>query len=425
MLLYNENKVAQQQAHIILANGFAADIDGLNTTQKLKRFENLTMLNTAVKTNAVHISLNFAKEDKLDDAKLQTIALDYMERIGFGDQPFLVYRHTDAAHTHVHIATTNVKADGNRIDIHNIGRTLSETARVAIENSYRLVRAEDRSESNQIVPRLTDIEKVIYGRHLTKRAITNVVNHVVRSYKFGSLAELNAVLKQYNVLADRGAEDTLMHQKKGLLYSIIDEEGVRIGIPIKASSIYGKPTLANLEKKFQKGIERRKPYLNLLKSTIDNVFAKYNSVTRSTLMQELSDRGVSIVFRQNEAGYVYGVTYVDHQSKTVFNGSALGKAYSAKSIVNRMGDRDQLVLGAQDKTRIAKKEQSSYLKAPSKTSYIKSKTQVSSVAAPVNLLKSLLSPKPYIEEPSIKKKRKRKRPHPGEQQEIQQSNNSY
>src|SRR5690606_2785542 len=220
----------------------------------------ITMLNGWVKTNALHITLNFDAQDRLDDTKLQQIATNYMERIGFGDQPYLVYRHSDAAHSHVHIATTNIKADGGRIDIHGIGRTLSEPARKEIEKQYGLVEAEGRQLSNTLGIKPADIEKAIYGKSLTKRSITNSVNAVVRTYKFTSLAEFNAVLRQFNVTADRGREHTAMFQKNGLLYSIINEKSEQVGVPIKASSIYGKPTLANLEKKFVHGKERRKPY---------------------------------------------------------------------------------------------------------------------------------------------------------------------
>ncbi|MCX2492626.1 relaxase/mobilization nuclease domain-containing protein [Pedobacter sp. PF22-3] len=121
ILHYNEDKVASLDARLIMASGFAADIKKMNFSQKLNRFKHLTGLNAAVKTNALHISLNFDASDKLDNQKLQQIALEYMKRIGFGDQPFLVYRHADSAHPHIHIVTTNIQKDGERIDIHGIG----------------------------------------------------------------------------------------------------------------------------------------------------------------------------------------------------------------------------------------------------------------------------------------------------------------
>jgi len=73
ILHYNENKVAAHEAHLMMASGFATDITGMNLEQKLHRFENLTMLNGKVKTNALHITLNFDNLDKLSDEQLQRI----------------------------------------------------------------------------------------------------------------------------------------------------------------------------------------------------------------------------------------------------------------------------------------------------------------------------------------------------------------
>jgi hypothetical protein len=139
MLHYNENKVTAGGAKLILTSGFAADIHQFSLAQKLQRFEHLTELNSRVKTNAIHITLNFDEQDQLSNEQLQQITMAYMERIGFGDQPYLVYKHNDAAHTHVHIATVNIKSDGSRIDTHGIGWKLSEPARQALEKEFNLV----------------------------------------------------------------------------------------------------------------------------------------------------------------------------------------------------------------------------------------------------------------------------------------------
>jgi hypothetical protein len=360
MLHYNEDKVAEHQAKLILSSGFAADTTGMSLAQKLRRFENRTMLNGRVKTNAIHITLNFDAQDKLTDAQLQQITAAYMERIGFGDQPYLVYKHTDAAHSHVHIATTNIKADGQRIDIHDIGRTLSETARKELEKEYGLVKAEGRTLSNALGIKAADIEKAGYGKTPTKRTIANIVNAVIRTYKFTSLAEFNAVLKQFNVTADRGKENTMMFQKNGLMYSIINEKGEHVGVPIKASAIYDKPTLASLEDKFIKNVDKRKAYREPLKAAIENTFKKYAAITKATFIAELAKQNINVVFRQNEQGFTYGVTFIDNRNKTVFNGSDLG-AYSAKAMIERFGTTDKLLIA----------EQKTYLKAPSQTSYLK------------------------------------------------------
>jgi hypothetical protein len=335
VLNYNENKVQQGAAQCILASRFGCQAHELTFSDKLNRFMKLTALNPKVKTNALHISLNFDASEKLTDEKLKVIACDYMERIGFGNQPFLVYRHQDAAHPHIHIITTNVQNDGKRIDIHNIGRNQSERARKEIEMFYGLVQAESRNAARQSI-RSADIEKAVYGKSETKRTISNIVNAVVRQYKFTSLPELNAVLRQFNVIADQGSERSTMRRKNGLLYSIVNQNGEKVGIPVKASAIYGKPTLAFLEKQFALNEKLRLPFRDRMKKMIDR--ALLYSRTGDDLVRLMSKINVKVLFRVNPQGRVYGVTFIDNKSKVVFNGSDLGKGYAAEGILRRLED---------------------------------------------------------------------------------------
>lgn len=338
-LHYNENKVLEGKAELILASGFAGDIERMNFNQKLHRFENLLMLNPKVKTNTLHISLNFDADEKLTDEILQKIALTYMEKIGFGDQPFIAYRHHDAGHDHIHLVTTNIKADGERIDLHNIGANQSEKARKEIEEEYKLVKAQGKEYKPKPGIKAVDIEKVLYGKLPTKRAISNTVNAVTKSYKFTSLAELNAVLKRFNVVADRGTEDSQMFQKKGLIYSLLDEKGNKIGVPIKSSSLYSKPTLPWLEKQFIKHEQKRLQFKPQLKRAIDKVLSA-KPADQSAFITSLKAQGIAAIFRIGVNGQAYGITFVDHKNKTVFNGSDLGKAYSAKAILSSLSKQE-------------------------------------------------------------------------------------
>lgn len=413
MLHYNENKVTVGEAKLILSSGFAADINRMNFEQKLQRFEHLTMLNGKVKTNSIHISLNFDAGDKLSDKLLQRITIAYMDRIGFGDQPYLVYKHSDAAHPHLHITTTNIKPDGKRIDIHNIGRTLSEIARKELEKEFKLTQAEGRKSSNVLGIKAADSEKAFYGKTPTKRTITNIVNAVIRMYKFTSLAEMNAVLKQFNVIADRGKENTLMFQKNGLMFSITDEKGQPIGVPIKASSIYGKPTLKNLENKFMQSVERRKPYKAPLKDVIDGILAKYRSISKSTFISELQKLDIAVLFWANEQGRYYGSTFIDNRNKAVFNGSDLGKGYGAKGLTEQFGSTDELL----------KPDQKIYLKPSVQTNYLKKeqpKKTYFKPQEPSTYLKGLLDKtiSGNISALPRKKKKKKKGTQPEQQQSI-------
>ncbi|PWS26150.1 relaxase [Pedobacter yonginense] len=341
LLNYNETKVESGDARLIMANRFAVDIEQLDPRAKLKRFERLTVLNGRAKRNALHIMLNFDRSDKLKDEKLTQIAIRYMEGIGFGEQPFLVYRHHDVSHPHIHIVTTNIREDGSRIDFHNLGRTLSEENRMLIEKEFQLTESKGRGQSFEPGIESAKIKKAIYGKRPTKQSIYNIVTPVLRSYAFTSLAEFNAVLAQFNVVADRGAEDSLMFQRKGLVYSIIDEKGKRIGVPIKASMLAGKPILTEIEKKFPKNTLKRKMFREPLKKSIDGIFGKYQQLSRATFEKELADKGIATVFKKNTQGLIYGITFIDHKSRCVFNGSDLGKPYSAKMLSERLSQSDR------------------------------------------------------------------------------------
>ena len=268
-----------------------------------------------------------------------------MTAIGFENQPYLLYRHYDAAHPHIHIVTTNIQSDGQRIDLHNIGKNQSETARKRLEKEYSLVEAESKGQKDNLPVNQIDIQKALYGKEETKQAISNVVRSVTRNWKYTSLPELNAILRQYNMIADRGTEDSKMFQKNGLLYRLLDKQGKKIGAPIKASSIYGKPTLKFLENRYKLNEELRKPYKQQLKKAIDLVLLRHP--TKVEFEQALFGKGIQVVFRKNAEGKVYGITFTDHPSKSVFNGSDLGKTYSAKALT------DGLTPAVKPKSKIA------------------------------------------------------------------------
>lgn len=335
ILNYNENKIKDGVAKCIHENLFGQDVEKLSFSAKLKGFENVMNLNRRATTKAVHISLNFHASEKLNEDTLTQIASTYMDKIGFGSQPYLVYQHFDAAHPHVHIVTTNIKRDGSRILLYNIGRNQSEKARKEIERDYKLVEASGRTQAHNKLSTI-DLNKIEYGKSETKRSISNVVRFVVRSYRYTSLPELNAVLSQYNIMADRGSERSQMNSKNGLLYRLFDERGKKVGVPIKASSIYNKPTLKYLEKQFKLNAALREPHKERLKKCIDDAFNGKRSLTRSAFEWTMNNQGIRVLFRQNDEGRIYGITFVDHKTKTVFNGSDLGKAYSAKAITDQL-----------------------------------------------------------------------------------------
>ena len=306
---YNEQKVINGKAELIAAGRFGCDAGLLSFSQKLKRFTNLIDKCVTSDYSSVHLSLNFSKDDNLDNDKLQLIARDYLQGIGFDKQPYLVYRHYDANHTHVHIVTTPVKASGKAINLHNLVKLKSEPIRKQIEADHDLVKAQskNKSDKNAELP----VPKAIYGRTPTKQAISVIVRHVVDTYRFTYFEQFNAVLRQFNVMADTGELGTRMYKSRGLQYFITDGHGNKNGVPIKASSIYSNPGLALLQKK----AERNKLFLKsgnqFTKSSVAFALTKSNTVKEATDL--LEQKNITVAYDKNNSPL-----FIDNRNKGVY-----------------------------------------------------------------------------------------------------------
>lgn len=336
ILNYNEFKVKEGKANCINAVNFPLDLEKLNFNLKLNRFLKQASLNENAKRNTVHVSLNFDPSENHSKEKLNQIANVYMDKIGFGKQPYLVYQHFDAGHPHIHIVTNNIQRDGKRIDLHLLGIKKSEPARKEIETIFGLVKAEGlKVKEKSLRPIAT--KKIEYGKAESKKAISEVLNKVLFEYKYSSLPELNAVLNLYNIHADRGTEESRIFKNNGLLYKILDENSKPIGVPIKASDFNFKPTLIFLAEKFKNNQTKKTSDKLRVKNCIDLVLLKDQVISVTNFAKLTQKEGIQTVFRRTNDGLLYGITFVDHTTKNVFNGSSLGKGYSAKAIEERCG----------------------------------------------------------------------------------------
>lgn len=332
---YNENKVKEGVAECIGAANYPKDLEDLTFNNKINRLTKQAALNEGVELNGIHISLNFHPKEKLSVYKMNNIANTYMEKLGLDDLPYLVYQHHDAGHPHLHIVSVKVRANGKYIDMHNYGKNESSKAREEIERDFGLIKARGRGQDQEYQLQPVNAQKVLYGRTPTKRAITSVLEEVIDHYKFTSLPELNAVLSCYNVYADQGSKDSRIFKNRGLMYRILDEHGEKVGVPIKASDFYNSPTLKKIEALFEDNERTSARFKKDVKHAVDMYFHGKKNLTLEGLQQGLQKQGISTVYRKNDTGLIYGVTFVDHETKCVFNGRTLGPAYGIKGLRDR------------------------------------------------------------------------------------------
>ncbi|MEO8173042.1 MAG: relaxase/mobilization nuclease domain-containing protein [Sediminibacterium sp.] len=307
-LSYNESKVRAGKAELILAARFGCEANDLSFSQKLRRFELLNEKCTRSGYNTVHISLNFSNADLIDTEKMQAIAQDYMQQLGFEKQPYLVYRHDDAAHRHLHIVTTPIKPNGHSINLHKLVQRKSEPARKNIEESFGLIKAEGRRQAEGIAK--ADPAIVSYGKTETKQAVSQIVRSVADNYRYTSFEEYNLILRQFNVIADKGAKDSRIRKNNGLVYFITDAKGKKISVGIKASSIYTSPTLKNIERRFAGNAVKKAASKKYTASSVG--FALSGSKSQKAFNEQLLGKKIQVSYSGGQT------VFIDHRNKTVF-----------------------------------------------------------------------------------------------------------
>jgi len=333
---YNESKVTAGVADLLSVRNYPMDTDKMQQQHRLNMLLKTAAKRESVLKPCVHISLNFAPGEDLSQVRLRVIADDYMKAIGFENQPYLVYQHFDAGHPHIHIVSVKIDPSGNRLETHLTGDNSPGNIRRKLEKKHNLVQAQaHQKELYQLKP--VSATKAEYGKNETRKAIYNILVNVLPRYNYTSLGELNAILKGYHIAADPGSKESRIRQHKGLVYRILDPDGIPVGVPVPASRILddGEATLKKLEDRFVKNKLARVGTKPRIKHLVDLCFRKFPQATFTDLQDQLAKSNIRLVGHNNEFGQIFGLTYVDYMDKIAINGNSLGKAYGANGIAKR------------------------------------------------------------------------------------------
>lgn len=322
---YNESKVKRGMAKCIGDTNFSHRQEPITLNFLLEQLA----LNKRVKRNTVHISLNFDPLDiDLSEDRLRDISRLYMDKIGLGEQPYRVYQHFDAAHPHLHIVSIRVRADATSIPFNRPARKLWQAARLDVEKTFDLIRIKKQNLERPSIA----LGKIQYGKTPSFQSIETVLKHVLFNYCYSNLQELNAILQQYNVLANRGTEKSKTFQNNGLLYHILNKNGKTIGKPIKASLFKDKPGLKFLQERFLLNQNKAELSSKRIKNAV--TFALFgNKPSFSELTKILEKQGIKIICYHQGATGGNSILYIDYNSKCVFSDFALGKQYTASSLL--------------------------------------------------------------------------------------------
>ncbi|WP_415326318.1 conjugal transfer protein MobB [Chryseobacterium sp. MMS23-Vi53] len=333
-LSYNNNKVEQDKGEILMTHKIIETANGKYTVSQLaKSFEHYLIANRNTEKHTLHISLNPHPEDQMSDEKYREIAQQYMNEMGYGNQPFVVFKHTDIDRSHIHIVSVCVDENGKKIS-DKFEKIRSMKVCRELENRFGLVAAPEK----KAVEAKGIFKPVNYKRGDCKSQMTAVIRHLSDYYQFQSLGEYNALLSLFNITSEKIVGKLHGEQQRGLLYFPLNSDGKKVGHPFK-SSLFGKSAgIDALEKQFEKSKEkmRKSPVKDVLRSNI--ISAQHSTKNEQNFKQLLAKQHINTVVRKNDEGRMYGITFIDHHTKTVWNGSRLGKELSSNVFHEKWND---------------------------------------------------------------------------------------
>ena len=320
---YNFKKVQHNEAAVLCVNELRKGFDGTFQMDKvLADMQKAIPEQCRTKKTVFHCSLNPHPDEKLSDERLTQIAKEYMEALGYGNQPYIVFKHNDIAREHIHIVSLRVDSKGRKINDKYEGRR-SKKITDALEKKYSLIPSSKVSERTT-----TETPKVNVVQGNIKEQVANTVRSAMKHYTFCSLGELNAVLRKYNLAVEEVKTEYRGKRYDGLVYVPTDDKGNKVSTPIHASDIGRGVGYTAVQNKMLKSKQMVKPLIPTVRRKVLEVM-RTSPHTEERLRQRLEKQGLQVVIRKNDNGRIYGITFIDDEKGIALNGSRLGKGYAA------------------------------------------------------------------------------------------------
>lgn len=298
-LAYNAEKINKEKGRVLDTNKIYNDGSGnIDIRLAFEDFKLWMPQSTRAEKTMMHISLNPHPDDKLSEAQYTQLAHEYMEKMGFGDMPYLIVKHEDIDRHHIHIVALRVRQDGTAISTKNNYYRSKEITR-ELERKYGLHTAEHQ----KITPDMP-ITKVDPNGDI-KRQIANTVKMVGMRYRFQTMGEFNAILGLYNVKCEQTDGKVNGREYHGLVYFATDDSGKVIASPFKASRLGKFASRTAIDSRFEKAAD--KIDVRPTKRTVAEVMAQSSS--KDDFIAGLKEKNIDLVLRHTEDGRIYGATY--------------------------------------------------------------------------------------------------------------------
>ena len=318
---YNERKVASGEARVVGVNNMAGD-SVATVLRTFDAYENNPAISARTRSLSFHMSINPGPGEGLDDSRAMALAMDIMEGLGYGSQPFIVYRHTDTGREHFHVVSVKVDRTGRVISDSNQRRHLQTILRnLGPRYGFVVGRGERRTQGQSAGAALPRFDPEAGNR---TEQIAGITSRCL-SYSFSTREQFEMLLRRCGVrIVGSNTPSGERMRLQGL-----DRNGAPTGRPVKASSL-GINLRDTLEERLREGPDE----LRCKRREKDRVRGialsclGYSSSARH-FGRMLERKGITVMFSRTDEGKIFGATFFDHDNRCVFKCSELGEGISA------------------------------------------------------------------------------------------------
>ena len=321
-LTYNFRKVDRDQADILLSGQLSADVK-LTAERVFREMTAYIPSGARTKNVVFHASINPRPDEPLSDDRLRTIAREYLCRLGYGDQPFIVFKHRDIVREHIHLVSTRVRHDGSKIR-DTMEHVRSSRIMRSLEAKFGLMPSSPSQKKEGVSAQPSAVE---INAGDIKRQVAAAVQYVLGRYAFQSVGEMNLLLTRFRVTAEEVKTERKGRPFDGIVYAATDADGHKICTPIKASEIGRQVSYAALRRHFEQSKSVVRERSGAIRRAIADVMQ--TSPDRASFIDRMRGHGIETVTRINAAGRLYGITFIDDVNSIAVNGSRLGKGFAA------------------------------------------------------------------------------------------------
>lgn len=316
---YNERKVSRDEATIILKANMDTDRD--NCVKET--FERYEKMNYRSKEVCFHMSVNPGPGEAMDDGMAIQFISELMDRLGYGAQPYVIYRHNDIEREHFHVLSTRINNRGHKVRDFWEHRNCQKTLRDICEKYGYTVGS--REEAAQIV-RSEDEFLCFNPGYGNVSQQMNAIFEECMSYHYTSRRQFDLISR------DHGLRMRIAAGK--MSFQGTDFEGKKCTVP------YSEPQyLARYLDRMQECNSEKIPQEDLQR--VSDTGKRLLPLSRSEyeFTKMMLSQNIHPVFDKDSSGKITGVTFIDHESRTAIGGSALGHEFTLADI--QQAQRDQ------------------------------------------------------------------------------------